>query len=639
MHADSIRGPVAAPAPKTPVPMPAPKTPVPTRNIMRLAQLFPDCVGTSHLAGASTFTVDVPRLLAHLGVDPEPETGERFELQWPGKAQAQLQAQAPLGAFTLQCHQEQSRDLAETGNLFFEGDNLTVLKLLQPSYQGAIKLIYLDPPYNTGSQELVYHDKFRARKVRLSQDSSHVHAPWCSMIYERLLLARPLLSADGVIFASIDEREYANLRQIMDEVLGASNFVSTMVWKKKQGGSNDAGLVVTDHEYILVYAKDITKVALGLDFGATPDVRDYNFSDEHGRYNLITLDKSSLRYSPAQIFDIVGPDGTVYRPRIIKGRQSCWRWSAEHVAQAYDQLVFKDGKVYTKNYLKSGEKPRSLLIDSERFGRTSRGKADLQELFTNCPFSYPKPVRLLSYLIGLVQGMDFTVLDLFAGSATTAQAVMECNAHDGGSRHFIMVQIPEPLAAAQHDNHSCATLSELALERIRRAASKISQNCTKTVLGGGTQFGAHQADVCAENSPYYDLLSPAVTTDNALIVHQKSADLGLRVFSLHQGPAENSAPSDPESLFFSELGRLGLPLHLKLQRSECAGGELWDYGSGLVVACWGQPHDSLLAELVSRSTAPQYLLVRATDFVTAAERRDYQGLCSVLLPATQLVLL
>ena len=234
MHADSIRGPVAAPAPKTPVPMPAPKTPVPTRNIMRLAQLFPDCVGTSHLAGASTLTVDVPRLLAHLGVDPEPETGERFELQWPGKAQAQLQAQAPLGAFTLQCHQEQSRDLAETGNLFFEGDNLTVLKLLQPSYQGAIKLIYLDPPYNTGSQELVYHDKFRARKVRLSQDSSHVHAPWCSMIYERLLLARPLLSADGVIFASIDEREYANLRQIMDEVLGASNFVSTMVWKKKK---------------------------------------------------------------------------------------------------------------------------------------------------------------------------------------------------------------------------------------------------------------------------------------------------------------------------------------------------------------------------------------------------------------------
>ena len=301
------------------------------RNILRLAQLFPDCV---QISAQQEFTVDVPRLFAHLGVNAHAEPialglkSERFELSWPGKAAARRSAMVPLDPVRLSLDEERSLEVAQTKNLFFEGDNLTVLKLLQSSYQCAIKFVYLDPPYNSGSGELVYHDKFRTRKERLGpDDSGHVHGPWCSMIYQRLLLVRQLIAANGAIFASIDEREYANLRQIMDEVMGAANFVSTLVWKKKQGGSNDSGYVVTDHEYILVYAKDITQVDLGLDLGAMPEVRDYNYCDEHGRYNLITLDKSSIRFSPALVYDIVGPDGTVYRPRLIKGKQSCWRWS------------------------------------------------------------------------------------------------------------------------------------------------------------------------------------------------------------------------------------------------------------------------------------------------------------------------
>lgn len=512
-------------------------------NIMRLAQLFPECVYDSAPNGVPALKVDVTKLLAHLGLNSydsfnlayltdayrlsaAPEAGgraaesERYQLCWPGKAAAREQAYAPLAAPQgLQLDLTRSRDFERSANLFFEGDNLTVLKLLQHSYRGAIKFIYLDPPYNSGSKELVYHDQFRVRTGRGAKGSAapvlesavaesakyvaesaardQVHAPWCSMIYQRLLLAAPLLSADGAIFVSIDEREVANLRLIMDEVLGEDNFVSTLVWKKKQGGSNDSGYVVTDHEYILVYAKDLSQVALGLDFGVSPDARDYPYCDEHGRYNLITLDKSSLRFSPALIYDITGPDGTVYRPRVIKGKQSCWRWSADKVAQNYDQLVFKDGKVYTKNYLKAGEKPRSLLIDSERFGRTSRGKADLQELFASCPFSYPKPVRLIAYLISLIQGQDFTVLDLFAGSGTTAQAVMECNAQDGGHRNFILVQLPEPLklsASAAHStvvSHDFATLSALAIERIRRAGARLVDKCTKIVRGGDDMWCAY----------------------------------------------------------------------------------------------------------------------------------------------------
>ena len=538
-------------------------------NILRLAELFPDCVIREYQpwkVGAQDQThnvpmlkVDVPRLLSNLGLklDASPKweqattitdwlsaadkqegmldlaQGERYQLDWPGKQAARQRALAPVHK-TLQVDLERSLDFEHTGNLFLTGDNLDALKLLQLSFLGSVKVIYIDPPYNTGNDSLVYHDNFRQLQasgeaedalcltaqvsgngkgagvskgeVRLSDDlvisvnqgsDGRLHSNWCSMMYERMLLARPLLSEDGAIFVSIDDREVTNLRKIMDEVFGESNFVITFVWKKKQGGGNDTGLVVNDHEYILVYAKDITKVDLGLDFGAEPNLKGYPFSDELGHYNLITLDKSSIRFSPSLCFDIVGPDGQVYRPRVIKGKQSCWRWSKDKVAKQYDELVFKDGNVYTKNYLKDGKKPRSLLIEAERFGRTNQGKNDLQELFTNCPFSYPKPVRLISYLISLMQGNDFTVLDFFAGSATTAQAVMECNLKDGGSRHFITIQLPEPIdsstqevVAADVVQHNFATLSDLAIERIRRAALKVGSklSCTKIVRGGGVRI-------------------------------------------------------------------------------------------------------------------------------------------------------
>ena len=538
-------------------------------NIMHLAEVFPDCVSRVEIAhgdSAPKLQVDVPRLMACLGLDwgteqrweqstTVPELGvarsssvslnvsaERYELNWPGKLEARLRALSPVHK-TVVADRGRSVNFDHTANLFFEGDNLDALKLMQLSFFGAIKVIYIDPPYNTGNDALVYHDTFKqteeqAAALGLSQvdvdgnrvvgqikgsarsaglqkgevrlgdnlvlsvnqgSDGRLHSNWCSMMYERMLLARPLLSPDGAIFVSIDDREVTNLRKIMDEVFGESNFVITFVWKKKQGGGNDSGLVVNDHEYVLVYAKDISKVDLGLDFGAAPNYKDYPLVDENGHYSLITLDKSSIQFSPSLCFEIIGPDGTSYRPRVIKGKQSCWRWGKDKVAQHYNELVFKDGNVYTKNYLKQAVKPRSLLIDAERFGRTNRGKSDLQDLFTNCPFSYPKPVRLISYLISLMQGKDFTVLDFFGGSGTTAQAVMECNLKDGGHRRFIMVQLPEPLAedvalpaidAVQERSsgaHTLTTLSDLAIERISRAAAKVDELLMhqNSALGGG----------------------------------------------------------------------------------------------------------------------------------------------------------
>ena len=311
---------------------------------------------------------------------------ELFGFVWAGKNEAAREANRVID-MTLRPCPDESLDWDNTGNLYIEGDNLQALKMLQGSYLGKVKMIYIDPPYNTGN-EFVYNDDFCQSQEDYAQEAGEIdevsgarlvskaftlnantspryHSKWCSMMYSRLLLSRDLLRRDGVIFISIDDHEQHHLRDICDEIFGERNFVAQFVWKKKQGGANDTGAVVIDHEYILLYAKDLDSADLGLDYEATPDSEGYPFEDDKGRYNLITLDKSSIRKSASLIFEIEGPNGEIYRPRVVKGVQSCWRWSKEKVLQDYDQLVFKDGKVYTKNYMKAGVKPRSLLISPD----------------------------------------------------------------------------------------------------------------------------------------------------------------------------------------------------------------------------------------------------------------------------------
>ena len=440
---------------------------------------------------------------------------ELFGFAWSGKNEAAREANRVIDMTLRPCPAE-SLDWDNTGNLYIEGDNLQALKMLQGSYLGKVKMIYIDPPYNTGS-EFVYNDDFRQNQEDYVKESGEIdevsgarlvskaftlnadtspryHSKWCSMMYSRLLLARDLLRRDGVIFISIDDHEQHHLRDICDEIFGERNFVAQFVWKKKQGGANDSGAVVIDHEYILLYAKDLDSADLGLDYEATPDSEGYPFEDDKGRYNLITLDKSSIRKSASLIFEIEGPNGEIYRPRVVKGVQSCWRWSKEKVLQDYDQLVFKEGKVYTKNYMKAGVKPRSLLIEANRFGRTNHGKKDLQHLFETCPFSYPKPVALVKYLLSLINGRDFTVLDFFSGSATTAEAVISANAKDGGNRRFILVQLPEECTESTSDAQGgYRNICEIGKERIRRVAKSIASQlkCTKIVHGGGYESFRH----------------------------------------------------------------------------------------------------------------------------------------------------
>ncbi len=345
---------------------------------------------------------------------------------------------------------QQHASRVHSTNKIIHGDNLEALKALLPEYEGRIKCIYIDPPYNTGNENWVYNDNVNSPKIRKwlgqvvgkeSEDLSR-HDKWLCMMYPRLVLLQKLLSDDGAIFISIDDNEQANLKLTCDEIFGAGNFVGELVWKKKQGGGNDSNNIVVEHEYILSYAKSFNSFALGLDINYQLDEKLYPFEDEKGRYGLITLDKASIQFSQSLVFEITSPTGEKLLPRIVKGKQSCWRWSKEKVAKQYNDLVFKNSKVYTKYYRPQGVTQRSLLIDVV-YGRTETGNDDIKAIFGTKPFDYPKPVALIKHFLSIASDHDSIILDSFAGSGTTAHAVLNLNKSDGGNRKFILVEMED----------------------------------------------------------------------------------------------------------------------------------------------------------------------------------------------------
>lgn len=341
-------------------------------------------------------------------------------------------------------------------NFLIEGDNLASLKLLEKTHKGRIDLIYIDPPYNTGNKDFVYDDSF------VDGNDTFRHSKWLSFMEKRLQIARNLLSEKGVIFISIDDNEQSALKMLCDNVFGNGNILANMVWKSKSGGANDSGQIVVDHEYIIAYSRDIGKVTINLDRESEVTTL-YNLEDEIGKYALERLDKQNLRYSDALNYDIVGPDGTVYKlqHKNPNNPNATWRWSKDTVQERYAELVFKNGHVYTKNYQKQdGQRPRSLLID-ERFGRTRTGSTDLRKIIDTKIFSYPKPMNLIQYLATIASYNDSTILDFFAGSGTTGHAVMKLNAEDGGNRKFIL--------CTNNENNICR---DVTYERIKRVIAK-----------------------------------------------------------------------------------------------------------------------------------------------------------------------
>ncbi len=382
-------------------------------------------------------------------------------------------------------------------HVIIEGDNYHALTCLNYTHRGKIDVIYIDPPYNTGSDGFTYKDKRFLTEFpdgqKVPKEHPLRHSYWLSFMEKRLKLAKNLLSDKGVIFISIDDNEQANLKLLCDKVFGEGNFVAEFIWKKKQGGGNDSGFVITEHEYVLCVAKNIAKFEMGLDKSYQLDDKLYPLKDDKGEYGLITLDKASIQVSQSLIYEITGPNGEKYYPRVVKGKQSCWRWSKSKVEKQYEELVFKNGKVYTKYYRPQGVTPKSLLIDAI-YGRTESGNDDIKEIFETKPFAYPKPVLLVKHLLSISSGGNNKpiILDFFAGSGTTLHATLNLNKEDDGNRQCILVQ------QSEGDNNICENVT---YERNRRVMCGYTNAKDESVdgLGGSLKYyktgfvGKHQS--------------------------------------------------------------------------------------------------------------------------------------------------
>ncbi len=464
------------------------------QNIEKLAALFPNCVTETDSGKA----IDFDLLRQELNHEVVEGTKERYRLEWPGKREAIVTANLPT-TNTLRPVPEESVDFENTENLYIEGDNLEVLKLLQESYLGKIKMIYIDPPYNTGN-DFIYRDNFTQdsdefkaesgqtdeqgnRLVPNPETSGRYHSDWLSMMYPRLKLARNLLTDDGAIFISIGEDEIHNLRKVCDEVFGELNFIASFVWQSKKGGGSDSKTVVVDHEYVLCFSKKHECVDLGaIEIESEPLTE----VDEKGRYRrgreLNKWGSNSRRIDrPTMWFPIKGPNGVEVYPIKNDGEEGCWRYGKVKMLEFVengnvDFVPRQDGTYIAYEKIRTEEprfKPYRTLFND--VNATSEGSIVVRETFDGrTVFDFPKPISLLKKSIEIgMKGSDI-ILDFFSGSATTAHAVMQLNAEDGGNRKFIMVQLPEQTdEKSEAYKAGYATICEIGKERIRRAAKKI----------------------------------------------------------------------------------------------------------------------------------------------------------------------
>ena len=650
-------------------------------NVEKIAALFPNCVteGPDGHGGLKK-AVDFDKLRQMLSGDVL-EGDEAYEFTWVGKKAAMVEANKPTRQ-TLRPCPEESKNWDTTENLYIEGDNLQVLKLLQESYLGKVKMIYIDPPYNTG-HDFIYNDHFKMDKDEYEQQTSmfdedgnrnftentdanpRFHSDWCSMMYSRLMLARNLLTEDGVIFISIDDNESENVQNICNEVFGEENFIANLIWKSKSGGANDSKFFAVDHEYVFVYAKIADRVFLNLDKEATVTTS-YNRRDERGEYALDRLDKQSIRYSKALDFEIKGPDGTSYFPKHKDPQHpnATWRWSKEHVKNNYNELVFENGCVYTKNYKKSGAIARSLLID-ERFGRTRTGKTDCYSLFNRDYFSNPKPYKLIRYLCMIATNPESVVLDFFSGSATTAHAVMQLNAEDGGHRKFIMVQLPEACdEKSEAYKAGYKTICDIGKERIRRAGAKIQKSLQEN--GGNIRHLAQNQNpptstyTSPDGQMQFDVptIPPRWSKADESDDNQKMADAldtGFRVFKLADSNMQDVyfAPNDynqdmlsmmesnikPDrtalDLLFGCLLEWGLPLSMPYRSETIAGCTVHTYNDGDLIACFDENIPRSVVEAIARRQ-PLRAVFRDSSFSTSPEKINLTEVFKLLAPDTRI---
>ena len=570
-------------------------------NTQKIAQLFPNCV-TERLGkdGKPELAIDFEKLQAELSSEIIAEGEERYQFTWPDKRAAVRLANTPT-TMTLRPCREESVDFDNTQNLYIEGDNLDVLKVLRETYLGKVKMIYIDPPYNTGN-DFVYNDDFGKDKglfeetsglfdeegnqtidpmQRNTESNGRFHTDWLNMIYPRLKVARDLLSDDGVIFISIDDNEVENLRKVCDEIFGENNFISQISWRRTDNQPN-IGFFARVKEHILLYSKSIS-----FNLGRLPlsekAKAEYRYSDAKGLFRRsILLDKTR---------------GRKFYPKVTKLGNTLtgpWMVTEEEFDRmdANDEIYWTengDGQPYGKIYLSEskGQIPNDFW--GIEFGTNQRGSLEVEKLFNQRYFDFPKPVSLLNNIVMLGAEKDSIILDFFSGSATTAHAVMKLNAEDGGNRKFIMVQLPEKTdEKSEAYKAGYKNICEIGKERIRRAAKKIKEEAGLSAQNLDTGFRVLKLDSSNMEEVYY---TPQEFELQSLFNENVKAD------------------RTNEDLLFQVMLDLGIELSAKIESKQIAGKSVHFVDDNYLVACFDRDvNESTITEIAKLQ--PIYFVMR-----------------------------
>ena len=570
--------------------------------------------------GETARKVDFDALRALLGDEVMEEGGESYQFTWVGKRAAKAEAARPTDK-TLRPVVEDSVDWDNTKNLYIEGDNLEVLKLLQKSYMGGVKMIYIDPPYNTGN-DFVYNDDFARTAAEEDLEAGNVdelglryrkntdtngkfHSDWCSMIYSRLLVARSLLTEDGVIFISNDDNEVRNLRNICDEVFGEGNYISTLVWERAYSPKNDAKYISNSHDYIVMYAKSIDNFTIGrLPRTEEANAR-YSNPDNDPRGIWKPSDMSVKTYNAECDYPITTPSGRTVEPPA--GR--CWSLSAKAFAERLqDNRIWfgADGnsvpsiKRFLSELKYEGMAPTSILFYKE-VGHSQEGAQEVVSLFGDKGvFDGPKPVRLMQRLITLANlNDDSIVLDFFSGSASTAHALMKTNAEKNLHCRFILVQLPEKVSDTKK-NQDYDTIPEIAKERIRRAGKKIKEENPLTTQHLDTGFRVFRLD-----------------ESNYLDVNKSPKEYEQEQMELFA----NNIKEDRQDLdlLFGSMLAWGVQLDMPMTAEQVDGCTVYTVNEGDLVACFSAPITDKMVQTIA-DKRPLRILFRDSCFPQDAQK-------------------
>ena len=595
-------------------------------SIQKIRELFPNAVTEVKKDGKIQLAVDFDVLRQDLSDNLIDVGQERYQMTWPGKRESVVLANSST-TDTLRPCREESVDFDHTQNLYIEGDNLTVLKLLRETYLGKVKMIYIDPPYNTGN-DFIYKDDFAVeseawrkksgeydetgnRLVKNPESNGRYHSDWLSMMYPRLRLARDLLTDDGVIFISIDDNEQANLKKICDEVFGESNFVADVVWKRKRGRDNSAKWFSKSHEYLLVFSKNIERFNTNyLELNEETKAAYKNpDNDPRGPYRMLGCwargTQGGVKYG------FLTKNGQHFSERL-------WLFSKEKLEKLdkEDKLIIHGDNVYRKMFIfeNKGKIPETIWDSTSN---AANAADEIKKLFGGIIFDTPKPIPYILEMLKIATDKNSLILDFFSGSATTAHAVMQLNAEDGGNRKFIMVQLPEPCdEKSEAYKAGYKNICEIGKERIRRAGKKIKEENGLTAQNLDIGFRVLKLDSSNMQDVYYN---PHKLTQTLL-----------------ETTIDNIKPDrTPLDLLFQVMLELGVPLSAKIEEKQVGDKTYYAVNGNDLIACFDNDIDEDVITAIAKEQ-PLYAAFKDKSFATDSVAINNEQLFKTYSPITKI---